>query len=101
LPGGEVVLFVVVPYLAIWLGRISIGDGLHRLGDPSYGMYIYGWPIGQLLTERMSSGPVWTFMTANLVIALLVGLVSWHLVERPALSAARDKLRQLRPAAAT
>jgi peptidoglycan/LPS O-acetylase OafA/YrhL len=54
-----------------------------HLGDPSYGMYIYGFVVQQLLIAYgMRDAPLAWFMTASLGISLGVGYVSWHLVEK-------------------
>lgn len=55
--------------------------------DLSYGMYVYHWPIETLL---IAAGAVALTQVGYTVLALalsaIVALVSWHLVERPALS---------------
>lgn len=96
-------------YLAVWIG---LHDGrraaLLRSGDYSYGLYLGGFPIQQLLVATLPAARVWWI---NLLLGLLFGLafaaVSWHAVEKPALArkrhlrAAIDALRRGRPAAAT
>ena len=59
-----------------------------RHHDLSYGLYLYGWPVAQLV-QQFSPGPplhnvLWT---TPLALALAAG--SWFLVERPALSLKR------------
>ncbi|MBA2282521.1 MAG: acyltransferase [Acidimicrobiia bacterium] len=54
---------------------------LRRLGDPSYGAYIYAFPIQQLLAGAGIGSPVTMFVLAA-PLALLAGYASWHLVER-------------------
>lgn len=56
----------------------------NRLGDYSYGIYIYGWPIQQVLLTRSSGSPVRLFVLAFPCILVLAGL-SWHLLEERAL----------------
>jgi peptidoglycan/LPS O-acetylase OafA/YrhL len=56
-----------------------------RHTDLSYGIYLYGWPVAQLVQEFSPGGPLhnaaWTTL---LVLPLAAG--SWWLVERPALA---------------
>ena len=61
-----------------------------RFGDLSYGVYIYTFPIQQTLvwaTDNRLSYPAGLALTASLV--LVAALLSWHLVEKPALSLKR------------
>ena len=55
-----------------------------RHHDLSYGLYLYGWPAGQLVQWAAPGGPLhnvaWTTLLAFALAAL-----SWLLVERPAL----------------
>jgi peptidoglycan/LPS O-acetylase OafA/YrhL len=64
----------------------------NRLGDYSYGMYIYAFPIQQLMMHLSGNGqsPAENILTA-FPLALGCAILSWHLVERPAL----DRRRQL------
>ena len=57
-----------------------------RRGDLSYGIYIYAFPIGQatfVLLPRL--GP-WGLIAITLPVALLFAVLSWTLIESPALS---------------
>jgi peptidoglycan/LPS O-acetylase OafA/YrhL len=61
----------------------------NRLGDYSYGVYIYGFPVQQAVAAMIPGvGPLRMFALAA-PIALGVAVVSWHLIERPALSLKR------------
>jgi peptidoglycan/LPS O-acetylase OafA/YrhL len=56
-----------------------------RFGDLSYGLYIYGWPVEQIMLYlRPDTGPVALFLLA-LAITAGVAFLSWHLVEKRAL----------------
>jgi peptidoglycan/LPS O-acetylase OafA/YrhL len=54
---------------------------IRRLGEPSYGMYIWAYPVQQILVQELSprSGML-TLLT--LVIVIPLGYASWHLVEK-------------------
>ncbi|MFN3424214.1 MAG: acyltransferase family protein [Novosphingobium meiothermophilum] len=60
-------------------------------GDVSYGVYIYGWPLQQLIWPMGQGLPMhWLINTAVAIpMALAMGWASWLLVERPALSLKR------------
>ncbi|MBF9060907.1 hypothetical protein HKCCSP123_17125, partial [Rhodobacterales bacterium HKCCSP123] len=55
-------------------------------GDISYGVYIYGWPVAQVIVHLAPGiGPI-ALAATSLAATLPFALASWHLVERPALS---------------
>jgi peptidoglycan/LPS O-acetylase OafA/YrhL len=86
--GGFILLFPVLgAYLLLFLAFRRAGAPLpaSRFGDLSFGLYIYGWPVEQLLLWRFGMMPWWALFAAALPITGLVAFVSWHLVERPAL----------------
>lgn len=83
-PAGTVVV--------LYLGTRQWSAARHvtRFGDPSYGAYIYGFIVQQLLVAYLApvTSPVWLFSTVSLVLGLGVGYLSWHLVEKGALRGA-------------
>ena len=84
--GWDVIVeWVTLPYMAVCFGRMSaplLGQA-GRLGNPSYGLYLYAFPIQQLIVARMPGDPHPILTCA--AITLPVAFLSWHLVERPAL----------------
>lgn len=62
---------------------------LNRIGrsnDLSYGIYLYAWPIQQLLCQYcVGPGRPWTLTAATLPVVAVVAAASWVLIERPAL----------------
>ncbi|MCC7369750.1 MAG: acyltransferase [Chloroflexi bacterium] len=81
-------------YLLLYLAYEPL---LGRLGwsprvDLSYGIYLYAWPVQQLLVQ--AAGPAlnpWTLSLAALVGSGLLAALSWTLVERPALALKRRR----------
>jgi len=71
----------------------------NRLGDYSYGLYVFSFPIQQILIAKwgapMASSPV-ALLAAAFPLTLVLAAVSWHAVEQPAL---RLKSRFDRPGA--
>lgn len=65
-----------------------------KYGDFSYGVYLYGWPIQQLVLLYIGSqiGVLGVFLIA-MVFTLMAAYVSWHFVERPFLSLKKKKLK--------
>ena len=85
--------WLTLPYMAACFGRMRMPGlaVLRPLGNPSYGMFLFAFPIQQLVVGRLpgSPAPIFTCMAA----AFVAGVASWHLVERPALSRGTALLR--------
>lgn len=82
----------VIVYLAC---RSDLGDRLrHRFGDYSYGIYLFGFPVQQVVVSLLGANKVWwkEFLVAY-PLALALAVVSWKLVESPALRL-RERLRK-------
>lgn len=82
----EPVLAVALSYAVFVLGyaKIPVLAGYNRLGDYSYGTYVYAFPIQQLLAGAGVVAPV-SNMAAALPLTLICAATSWHLIEAPAM----------------
>lgn len=59
---------------------------LKRIGDISYGTYLYGWPVEQLVRAAVGPAASWTTVfLASLPISFALGCASWWMIEQPAL----------------
>ncbi|GAB2569870.1 acyltransferase [Dyella jejuensis] len=66
------------------------GRFFNRFGDYSYGLYLWGFPIQQVIAHHAPNvGPLQNALAAW-PIAMLLAVFSWHAVEKPSL-----KLKQL------
>jgi peptidoglycan/LPS O-acetylase OafA/YrhL len=86
--------------IVLYLGTRAFpaASGIVRLGDPSYGAYIYGYTIQQLLIAYgLRHEPPFLFTAVSLASTLLVGYLSWHLIERRALAWKPQRLGLHRP----
>lgn len=57
----------------------------NRVGDYSYGLYVYSFPIQQTLMERLPALTPATLLALSLPLSLAAAALSWHALERPAL----------------
>lgn len=83
------VLWITIPYMVACFGRQS-APLLRSLPNVSYGMYLTAFPMQQLIVSRLPKLPH-PIVTCTLT-AVLLGSLSWFLVERPALRYGRNRL---------
>ncbi|RJX76583.1 acyltransferase [Pseudomonas sp. LS-2] len=75
-------------YLIFYLGFAThrVADRYNELGDYSYGVYIYAFPVQEILAHQIKGiGPV-SMMLVAFPIVLIAAMLSWHFVEKPAMS---------------
>jgi len=75
-------------YLALY---VALHPGLPvipaaRFGDLSYGLYIYGWPVEQTVSYLRPGASWGELFLFSMIATAAVALLSWHLVEKRALS---------------
>jgi len=77
--------WLTLPYVVLCFGCLSMPvlRRAGRFGDFSYGLYLYAFPVQQVIVATMprNEHPILTCMLLTLPLAAL----SWHLVEAPAL----------------
>jgi peptidoglycan/LPS O-acetylase OafA/YrhL len=86
-PHFYLIALATLPYLVFCLGfaRAPRLAGFRRGGDPSYGLYVYAFPVQQTLAHAAPGiAPLALFALALPIVAALAYL-SWFLVERPCL----------------
>lgn len=87
---AELAMVVCGAYLMFYLGQMHLPwlSGMTRLPDISYGIYLYGWPVESLWIWFHRGSP-WITFAASTVICFGLGWLSWHFIERPALTLKR------------
>jgi peptidoglycan/LPS O-acetylase OafA/YrhL len=75
-----------LPPLALIAAALLPGEGMERIGDFSYGTYLYHYPIQQTLVAFGATlwNP-WVVFGTSFALVLPVAALSWFIVERPAL----------------
>ena len=95
-PATDYLVPLPAAYFTVWLGltrpRASL---LTRHSDYSYGIFLFGFPIQQAMTQLMRPSFhewYWNIATA-LPAAVLFAMISWHAVEKPSQSLRRPLRR--------
>ena len=87
--GYPVVNMIAAPALVYLTGYIGVSNipalPLYRRGDYSYGIYLYGFPIQQIMLDLIPvRSPLLQFLLAVPAISVFAAL-SWHCIEKPIL----------------
>jgi peptidoglycan/LPS O-acetylase OafA/YrhL len=94
---ADITRAVTVPYAVLTIGT-KLPTWLclpNWLTVASFGVFLYGFPVEQTLAWLGADQP-WQVIGAGVPIALLLGLASWHLVEKHGLHL-RSELTDRRP----
>jgi len=87
-------------FLTFYVARLKLPwtEQATRFGDLSYGTYLYGWPVEQLVVYCQGGAASWqSVFFWSVPLSLLLAFLSWHLVERWAIQLGRLLPRQIRP----
>ncbi|MBD3926652.1 acyltransferase [Nocardioides cavernae] len=79
---------VATVYLTYWFAYAlpRVGRTVTRFGDTSYGLYIWAFPIQQVVVLHAGNDAnPWLVTAIATPVVWLLALASWRLVERPAL----------------
>jgi peptidoglycan/LPS O-acetylase OafA/YrhL len=77
------VLFTIL-ILSIGFTALPFISNFGRIGDMSYGIYIYSFPVQQTLVYFFKLSTL-ELMLHSIIISILFGYLSWHLIEKRAL----------------
>jgi peptidoglycan/LPS O-acetylase OafA/YrhL len=81
-------LFAAEAYGVIYASLMAMlaRPALEPPADLSYGVYLYGWPVQQMLDQFFPAASPWLLLPPALALAMLLAALSWYLVEKPALA---------------
>lgn len=88
-PGLRDIAYIVFTgHLAIIVGTLRFGalSAMAQRNDVSYGVYIYSWPLQQTLITSVPTMGVVALLTASIAGAIILGYLSWRLIEQPVLA---------------
>lgn len=95
-PGYDLLLVVVLTYATLVLAVIPGGAirAYNRIGDYSYGIYVYAFPVQGLMVWLAGAQTPLQNMVTAFPLTLFFSVLSWHLIEKPVLDHARRKLKR-------
>ncbi len=78
---------LIVPYIVFYLAYIPSGfiRKYNQVGDYSYGVYIYAFPIQQSVEALVPGLSALSMLWISASITIFVAALSWHLLEQRAL----------------
>lgn len=77
-------LFLVWPYLVIYfgLGSSKLANWIHQnMGDPSYGIYLYAFPVQQCIIYYFKPS-VFVLLWTSTLLSFALGIASWKWIEQ-------------------
>jgi len=78
---------LLLPYIVLYLAYIPSGKirNYNAFGDYSYGIYIYAWPVQQLIAINITDITPIEMIIYSASITFFCAYASWHLVESKAI----------------
>lgn len=91
---SEMAFAILGGYLIFWFALHVPTRYLSRVGretDISYGVYLYAWPIQNLIIYNYRDISPWLLFALSTALAGVCGFISWTLVEKPMMNL-KDRL---------
>jgi peptidoglycan/LPS O-acetylase OafA/YrhL len=81
---SKFLLWVTLPYVALAYGlsKSWLGSLVDKIGDCSYGVYLYAFPVQQFVLLEFPNIAYPTYLAVTAITTLGLGYVSWHLIEK-------------------
>lgn len=75
---------VFLPYLILFLAYVPSGKirDFNKIGDYSYGIYIYAFPVQQSISAMIPGVSVATMIIVSILVTFFLSFLSWHLIEK-------------------
>ncbi|HDZ9289775.1 acyltransferase family protein [Vibrio cholerae] len=85
----EMAYIFSMPYFLFCIAYMKGLSLFRKLGDYSYGMYLIGWPVQQILLSFNPSISVENHQVLSILFSFLLAVFSWHVIEKPAIGLKR------------
>jgi peptidoglycan/LPS O-acetylase OafA/YrhL len=83
----KIISFIALPYIVLYLANLKGRlNNFSKFGDFSYGIYIYAYPIQQMIVNFHTTNiTILKLFLLSSLIVLPLSIISWYLVEERAL----------------
>lgn len=82
---GTAYIFAM-PYFVFCIAYMNGLSIFRRLGDYSYGIYLVGWPVQQIIVSFYPQISIEMHQFSSILISLILAIFSWHYIEKPSLN---------------
>jgi len=75
---------LLLPYLTLYIAYVPSGHvrKFNQIGDYSYGIYVYAFPVQQSMAALVPNISVSAMIIYSLSITMVLSMTSWHLIEK-------------------
>jgi peptidoglycan/LPS O-acetylase OafA/YrhL len=83
----KTISFLALPYIVLYLATLKgkLND-FGKMGDFSYGIYIYTFPVQQMIVQFYGTEiSISKMFMMSFLIVLFLSILSWYLIEEKAL----------------
>ena len=91
----EWIFYIFIFYLILVAGANPTIRKIRLNGDYSYGVYIYGFPVQQAFNHFYPQIESYPSMFITIPLSLIMGYISWNLIEKPSLLAIKGRIKAL------
>ncbi|MGQ7853171.1 acyltransferase family protein [Pedobacter sp. WC2501] len=89
-----IILYVTMIYGALTIGISKIFKKLNLPGDYSYGIYIYGFLVQQIVADKIPELSSYQSMLITIPLSFILAILSWNIIEKPAITYLKKKDNQ-------
>lgn len=81
-------------YIILWIGAKLPSPKIFQVHDFSYGVYVWGFPLTQMLCLiGLAGAPLPLLLVILVILTCAMAAISWFAIERPAIRWSRGKAR--------
>jgi peptidoglycan/LPS O-acetylase OafA/YrhL len=94
----EITVAIMLAYFVFWAAYMKLPklNGLQKMSDISYGIYIYHWSIMQVIAHVNPEIETLSLIAIATPLTILISAASWRYVEKPMLNSKKSFAEYLR-----